>query len=102
MNVMRGLFPILNGMHGIAAILIVVRHTAPIFGQNPFSESYLAVDLFFVLSGVVIANAYESKLLEGMEVAQFAKIRLIRLYPLYALSLFLVRKRFANPLWGWA
>ena len=51
-----------------------------------FSESFLAVDLFFVLSGFVIANAYEQKLSTGLSLSRFIQIRYIRLYPLYALG----------------
>jgi len=50
-------------------------------------QSYLAVDLFFMLSGVVIAQAYGSRLLEQqLSFRAFARIRLIRIMPLYLLG----------------
>jgi peptidoglycan/LPS O-acetylase OafA/YrhL len=47
----------------------------------------LAVDFFFLLSGFVIAHAYEGRLLQGMTLGAFLRVRLKRLYPVYALGL---------------
>ncbi|MAF01608.1 MULTISPECIES: acyltransferase [unclassified Herbaspirillum] len=80
-------FLTLDGFRGIAAILVVLRHTTPFFGNNPFFSSYLAVDLFFLLSGVVLCRSYESRLLNGMRLGAFLRIRLLRLYPLYFLGI---------------
>lgn len=77
----------LDGMRGVAALLVVLRHTTHFFGDFGFQESYLAVDVFFAMSGVVLANAYEQRLKEGLSAKTFAWIRLVRLYPLYALGL---------------
>ncbi|MET3117989.1 peptidoglycan/LPS O-acetylase OafA/YrhL [Undibacterium sp. GrIS 1.8] len=76
----------LDGIRGVAALLIVLFHTADYFGQVYFPESYLAVDLFFVLSGFVIAKAYAQRLADGLSAGGFMRLRLIRLYPLYALA----------------
>lgn len=75
-------FATLDAMRGVAAVLVMLRHVTffPDFG---FQESYLAVDLFFLLSGVVIANAYEARLLDGMSLARFCRIRALRVFPLY-------------------
>lgn len=80
-------FDTLDAMRGVAAMLVIPRHTG-IFGPAiPESHSYLAVDLFFVLSGFVIAHAYDQKLLSGaMSVGRFMLVRMIRLYPLYLLA----------------
>ncbi len=43
----------------------------------------MAVDVFFVLNGVVLASAYEARLRDGMSLVQFSMRRLARLYPLY-------------------
>jgi peptidoglycan/LPS O-acetylase OafA/YrhL len=44
--------------------------------------AYLAVDFFFLLSGFVITFAYDRRLDAGLSWSEFAKIRLIRLYPM--------------------
>jgi peptidoglycan/LPS O-acetylase OafA/YrhL len=79
----------LDGIRGLAAILVLVRHTGN-FWHFAFYRSYLAVDLFFILSGFVIAYAYDGKLRDGkISLAQFLKIRLIRLYPVFLMSVFM-------------
>jgi peptidoglycan/LPS O-acetylase OafA/YrhL len=76
----------LDGIRGVAALLVAMRHLEAFFGRVSFLESYLAVDLFFVLSGVVLANAYEERLKDGLSARHFMWIRLARLYPLYILG----------------
>ncbi len=83
------LFLCLDGLRGVAALLIVVRHTTQLLGGLSFEASYLAVDLFFLLSGFVIGNAYEEKLKRNMSFPTFMATRLIRLYPLYLIGLLL-------------
>jgi peptidoglycan/LPS O-acetylase OafA/YrhL len=75
-------FDVLDALRGIAALFVAARH----FGY-PFSGSYLAVDLFFVLSGFVLAHAYEERLSAGMSLREFLTARFIRLTPLYFLAL---------------
>jgi peptidoglycan/LPS O-acetylase OafA/YrhL len=80
-------FVTLDGLRGIAAIAVLFRHTVPNFmPTSPSASGYLAVDLFFVLSGFVIAYAYERALLNGMTIAQFMVKRVVRLYPLYIVA----------------
>jgi peptidoglycan/LPS O-acetylase OafA/YrhL len=77
----------LDAIRGIAAILIFFRHAPALFISPEFGQSYLAVDLFFAMSGFVIANAYEERLLTGaLSFPSFLKLRLIRLFPLYLLG----------------
>lgn len=78
----RRVFHLLDAIRGVAAIAVTQRHMA-INMHLPNTGSYLAVDLFFVLSGFVIAHAYSAKLLNGEPLWRFTAIRLIRLYPLY-------------------
>ncbi len=78
----------LDAIRGLAAILIVFRHAPLLFHAPRFQQSYLAVDLFFVISGFVVANAYEARLRSGaLGFGAFAKLRLIRLYPLYLVGI---------------
>jgi peptidoglycan/LPS O-acetylase OafA/YrhL len=51
------------------------------------THGYLAVDIFFILSGFVIARTYEMRLLNSQGVAWFLRERLIRLHPLYLVGL---------------
>lgn len=46
----------------------------------------MAVDLFFLLSGVVIEASYHGRLSAGMTPSRFMWIRIARLYPLYILG----------------
>jgi peptidoglycan/LPS O-acetylase OafA/YrhL len=88
-------FVALDGLRGVAAIMVALRH-APFLWAIPAAptgwmrNSYLAVDLFFVLSGFVLEHAYGRRFREGMSLRSFMLARLQRLYPLYALAFILV------------
>ena len=77
----------LDALRGAAALIIITRHCDQLLGGAVVPQSFLAVDLFFVLSGVVIANAYERRLQGGLSLWEFTKIRMIRLYPLYLIGI---------------
>lgn len=80
-------YPVLEGLRGAAAILVLFRHIPTYAPPINFQMSYLAVDLFFVLSGFVIANSYEQKLTsEKMSFKEFAVLRVIRIFPLYIIG----------------
>jgi len=83
-------YPALDALRGVAAILVALFHFRSDFTTYKFypaGDGYLAVDLFFVLSGFVLAHAYRPRLARGLGVGRFMALRLIRLYPLYALGL---------------
>lgn len=83
----RQTFVFLDGIRGIAALLVVMTH-APDFFMIWKNHTYLAVDVFFILSGFVIALAYENKLVsKKLSFFDFVKKRFIRLYPIYFVSL---------------
>lgn len=84
-GVTRREFLTLNGMRGVAAIAVMLYHGVSLVGPV-VPRGYLAVDLFFTLSGFVIAHAYEDRLADGLSVRSFALIRFIRFWPLYALG----------------
>lgn len=50
-------------------------------------NAWLFVDFFFVLSGFVIAAAYQARLAAGFEIGAFMLLRLGRLYPLHVAML---------------
>jgi len=83
----RRVFHLLDALRGLAALAVVQRHTAWLLGQEAWPSTYLAVDLFFVLSGFVIAYSYENRLASGMGWRRFMVLRVIRIYPLYAVGL---------------
>lgn len=83
-------FPSLDGFRGVTALCVVLHHTKAYWGIE-VPRSAITVDLFFLLGGFVVAHAYEQRLRTGqISIADFALIRLIRLYPLYALSVLLM------------
>jgi len=91
-------FVLLDAIRGLAAIFVLFRHTVPYWGFG-FYRSYLAVDLFFVLSGFVIAFAYDQRMRTGaMSLGQFLTARLIRMYPVYLVSLALCVVVWSNNL----
>jgi len=75
-------FHTMDGLRGAAAIVVVIGHI-PHWTVHMFPHFYLAVDLFFMLSGFVISLAYEHRLKSRLTVLQFLIARYIRLYPLY-------------------
>ena len=80
------IFYALDGLRGIAALAVVERHKTDFFTGTPMPAGYLAVDLFFILSGFVLSHAYGTRLKHGMSVFAFMKARIIRLAPLYWLA----------------
>ncbi|WP_077034500.1 acyltransferase [Pelomonas sp. KK5] len=74
----------LDAMRGLAALLVVVYHLEEELHLAP--RGYLAVDFFFLLSGVVIARTYTPRLERGLGIRGFMTERLIRLYPFVLLG----------------
>ena len=79
-------YDILDGLRGVAALMVVVFHTFEAYADdNRFRQiinhGYLAVDFFFLLSGFVVAYAYDDRW-ERMTEWEFFKRRLIRLQPM--------------------
>ncbi len=72
-----------DAMRGLAAIAVLLYHAKPDYAP----AGYLAVDVFFLLSGFVIARTYDSRFAAGLSLTRFAVLRLIRFYPLYLLGL---------------
>ncbi|MFC3441654.1 acyltransferase family protein [Sphingobium rhizovicinum] len=74
-------FIVLDGVRGMAALMVLILHSAFIF-----PSASLAVDLFFMLSGFVLAHGYGARLDNGEQRKRFVIARLIRLWPLYLLG----------------
>jgi len=83
-------FEVLDGLRGVAALLVVAFHTLEpndygIRFNQIINHGYLAVDFFFLLSGFVVAYAYDDRW-SRMSLWSFAKRRLIRLQPMIVLG----------------
>lgn len=84
----RDRFILLDGLRGVAAVAVLLYHLHHWDGgPELFARGYLAVDLFFCLSGFVLAHAYGARLASGeMGFGAFLLARLVRLWPMIALS----------------
>lgn len=74
----------LDGLRGVAALVVLVLHMPPLAGLTP--HGYVAVDLFYIMSGFVVAHAYGGRLQAGWSPGAFVCARIIRLWPLYLLG----------------
>jgi peptidoglycan/LPS O-acetylase OafA/YrhL len=84
-------FEILDGLRGLAAVIVVMFHILETFTGGDHSKQiinhgYLAVDFFFVLSGFVIGYAYDDRW-GKMTLKGFFKRRLIRLHPMIIIGM---------------
>jgi peptidoglycan/LPS O-acetylase OafA/YrhL len=79
----------LDALRGVAALIVVLFHSGIHLGTWVPRFGYLAVDLFFILSGFVIAHAYDRRLGSQLGPFEFLRIRAVRLYPLYFMGLVL-------------
>ncbi len=83
-------YEVLDGLRGVAALLVVAFH---ILEPNDYgvrfnqiiNHGYLAVDFFFLLSGFVVAYAYDERW-PRMSQWEFYKRRLIRLQPMIVMG----------------
>ncbi len=89
----RHRYEILDGLRGVAALLVIWYHVFEAFATSPvdqrFNHGYLAVDFFFVLSGFVIGHAYDSRWQRGMTAGRFIVRRIIRLQPMVIIGVML-------------
>lgn len=83
MNNIAHRFNTLDGMRGVAAIAVLAHHLTQHTSRSIFSGAGLAVDLFFCLSGFVIAHSYLDRLRQSMSIGDFVLRRLVRLYPMF-------------------
>ncbi|MDR1103189.1 MAG: acyltransferase [Tannerella sp.] len=83
-------YEILDGLRGVAAIMVLGFHVLEVYATKPpfeqlLNHAYLAVDFFFVLSGFVIGYAYDDRW-GGMSIGNFLKRRIFRLHPMVVFS----------------
>ena len=76
----------LDFFRGIAAIIVVIFHFHTPLGVPRFDSGFLAVDLFFVLSGIVLGIRYTASIENGMTFRHFSWQRIRRLYPMAVIT----------------
>ncbi len=84
-------YVVLDGLRGVAALLVLCFHIGEAFATSPVDQAvnhgYLAVDFFFMLSGFVMGKAYDEKLSSRkLSVKGFFYRRLVRLHPMLILG----------------
>lgn len=84
-------YRILDGLRGVASLMVVLFHLCEAYSPEhpltqPINHGYLAVDFFFLLSGFVIAYAYDDRW-EKISRWEFCKRRLIRLQPMVVMGM---------------
>src|SRR5436190_6698314 len=82
-------YNILDGLRGVAAITVVCFHLFEAFATSHLDQrinhGYLAVDFFFILSGFVVAYAYDDRW-KSMTIKDFITRRFIRLHPMVVIG----------------
>lgn len=86
-------YPTLDALRGAAAFAVLFYHLRNIGAGHHgpavlpiFASGYLAVDLFFVLSGFVISHAYGARLRKSLPFRAFMTARFVRLQPVIAIG----------------
>lgn len=87
MQTQQNRYECLDLLRGISAFGVMTFHLS-ILGVSAARHGYLAVDLFFILSGFVLAHAYSDRL-SSIGFGAFVKLRLIRIMPLSIFGLLL-------------
>jgi len=75
-----------EGLRGLAALLVALFHIGNLSGFLPLRHLYLCVDLFFVVSGWVIASNYWNRIQDWPQFRLFVVRRSGRLLPLLFFS----------------
>ncbi len=89
----------LTSIRGIAALWVVGHHwlakSSVPWVQTIFGEGFRAVDIFFVLSGLILAFVYRELRFDAMP--RFMAQRVFRLYPLHMVALLFLAIVFQLP-----
>lgn len=86
----------LDGLRGLLALGVALSHAYSHFtgwrtGFDIFHNADYAVDVFFILSGIVLYHSYREKVSSGkMGAGEFFVVRIFRLYPLHLVAVVLV------------
>lgn len=81
-NLIKQRFVVLDALRGVAALCVMMHHAEQFYGHpGVFAHAYLAVDFFFMLSGLVISDVYATRFASGMNLSRFLVVRVKRLWP---------------------
>lgn len=72
----------IHALRGIGALGVVVFHAGSLYPQFNFKMGAAGVDLFFVISGIVMQLAFDPK----VTALQFIQRRIVRVVPMYWLA----------------
>ena len=86
-TLIRPHYPALDGLRGVAILLVVIYHNFGFISQSYFG--WLGVDLFFVLSGFLITDILLRTVNDPNFLSNFYMRRVLRIFPLYSVSLLL-------------
>ena len=86
-----------SGAFCIAVFLHYNDHLLPFLGiENPFSDhpfawavshnSWVFVEMYFIISGILFSVAYQKKIADGLPFDRFMTKRILRIYPLMVLT----------------
>ncbi|MFP2906224.1 acyltransferase family protein [Pyxidicoccus sp. 3LFB2] len=92
---LKGHLPVLDGVRGLAVLLVVFFHTTHLSADNAVGKAtwwlagagWMGVDLFFVLSGFLITGILWEAKGQPYYFRNFYMRRFLRIFPLYYLAL---------------
>ena len=91
----------LDGMRGLCALFVATFHFDMLLNTGHLlNHGWLSVDIFFVLSGFVIAMVYEDRLKAGMGTRSFLAARARRLIPTQVVGTLIVGLTYFVLLWA--
>jgi peptidoglycan/LPS O-acetylase OafA/YrhL len=79
----------LDGLRGVAALAVMAGHFGLLLDAFWLPNNFLAVDIFFIMSGFVIAHSYGDRLQRDMSATTYLYRRVVRLYPMFIVGLLL-------------
>lgn len=109
-NVRAGRLPGFDGLRGLAATAVLLLHATVLHlarhvgAQEIVAQLQSGVQVFFVISGFVIARPFITAVLDGRplpSIRRYAVRRFVRIFPAYWLALICASLFFNAPLSGW-
>lgn len=105
-NVCGGIFDLgrvtsIDGLRGILAVIIALFHFGQVYGVgNTFHRGYFAVEVFFMLSGFLLANKI-AKTTGSISILKDIVHRLRHLYPIYFISIIFLVMLYSVVWFNW-